>query len=100
VNRFLLALALLAGCNHAKPGDEIIGELADLMNEMCACKDTTCADAVSVKHAALQQRAQTIYKSMASFPKENVNRIVLLDKQLKRCRDATSNAPDLRREGP
>jgi len=88
VTRLALLLVVLAACGKdARPGDEIIARLADLTNEMCACKDRACADAVAVEHRALQDRARTVYRSLTNLPKENVNRIVLLNNQLERCRN-------------
>jgi hypothetical protein len=88
MRKLLLTLALLAACGKdGKPGDDLVRDLADLMNEMCACKDRPCADAVVAKKHKVEERARTVYKEIQNLPKENINKVVLLNNQLERCRE-------------
>jgi hypothetical protein len=88
MRRLLLGVALLAACgSEGKPGDDLVRDLADLMNEMCACKDRTCADAVVAKKQKVEERARAVYKEIQNLPKENINKIVLLNTQLERCHE-------------
>jgi hypothetical protein len=88
MKKWLLGLALVAACgSDGKPGDDLVRDLADLMNEMCACKDRACADAVVAKKRKVEERARTVYKEIQNLPKENINKVVLLNSQLERCRE-------------
>ena len=82
------ALVVLAACgSEGKPGDDLVRDLADLMNEMCACKDRACADAVVAKKKKVEERARAVYKEIKNLPKDNINRVVLLNNQLERCHE-------------
>ena len=45
----LLVMLGLVGCESCKKGDEALGALKKLKDEMCACTDKTCADKVMEK---------------------------------------------------
>jgi hypothetical protein len=88
MRRVLATLLLVAACgSDGKPGDDLVRDLADLMNEMCACKDRTCADVVVAKKQKVEERARAVYKEIQNLPKENINKIVLLNTQLERCHE-------------
>jgi hypothetical protein len=87
MKKLLLLVALAACGDDSKPGDELVRDMADLMNEMCACKDRPCADAVVAKKKKIEERARLVYKEIKNLPKENINRVVLLNNQLERCRE-------------
>jgi hypothetical protein len=61
--RFVILLALLAGCR-----DKGIGQLEALRDELCACKDAACGQAAMAKvpsvEVANSQRSQKIAREM------------------------------------
>jgi len=85
----ILCLLVLAACGkEKKPGEELIPELRAIKDEMCACKDAACADAVAAKHKELEERAERVYNKVSELPKDVINQLVPLDAELRSCRNA------------
>jgi hypothetical protein len=85
----LLAFVALAACGKdKKPGEELIPELRAIKDEMCACKDAPCAEAVAAKHKALEEKAERIYNKVSELPKDVINQLVPLDAELRSCQKA------------
>lgn len=81
-----LAFVAVAACGKdKKPGEELIPELRAIRDEMCACKDAPCAEAVAAKHKALEERAERVYHKVSELPKDVINQLVPLDAELRTC---------------
>ena len=81
-----LALLALTACGKdKKPGEELIPELAAIKDEMCACTDAACAEAVHTKHKELEERAERVYNKVSELPKDVINQLVPLDAELRAC---------------
>jgi hypothetical protein len=86
---FTLALVTLAACGKdKKPGEELIPELRAIKDEMCACKDAPCAEAVAAKHKSLEEKAERVYHKVSELPKDVINQLVPLDAELRSCQRA------------
>ena len=88
MKKLVLALAFvaLAACGKDKqPGEELIPQLRAIKDEMCACKDAACAEAVAVKHKELEERAERVYHKVSELPKDVINQLVPLDAELRTC---------------
>lgn len=83
----LLLLALAACGGERKPGEDMIAELTRLRDEMCACPDRACADDVDARRAELAASATRRYGELRTLPKEVVNRLVVIDQEMRACRD-------------
>jgi hypothetical protein len=83
---WLVAL-ILVGCGGApRPGEEMIGPMKALKDEMCACQNRECADRVKRKHDALEEEGAKKYGDTSSLPKDVLDQLVALDAQLRTCK--------------
>jgi hypothetical protein len=91
---WLLAL-ILAACGGAsqRPGEEMIGPMTALRDEMCACKDRECADRVKKKHDALEEEGRVKYGEVSALPKDVLDQLIALDAQLRACKSRHEPEP-------
>ena len=61
------ALSLALAACGGKPGEEFVGKLSKLKDEMCACKDKACAEKVSKEMSDWAEKAS---KTKASKEQE------------------------------
>jgi hypothetical protein len=85
-----LALAFVVGCGGK--GDELYGEAKKITDELCACKDEACADAVREKRSALKKKARETFAKKEDVPEDLMKKMNELDDKWRECRDKIREA--------
>jgi len=82
---FLAAMSLAAfGCRKNK-GGEAIAKLTELKDKMCACKDKTCSDKVSVEFSSWRQEQEKSDGDKPGTPGEEDTKMEEVIDQLSQC---------------
>jgi len=82
---FLAAMSLAAfGCRKNK-GGEAIAKLTEIKDKMCACKDKTCSDKVSVEFSSWREEQEKSDGDKPGTPGEEDPKMEEVTEQLSQC---------------
>lgn len=83
----MVFLFVACGGDFAKDGEKIA-------DEMCACKDSACADKVKEKWVALGKKAREEFKEKEDVPKDLMEKMDKIEKRYRDCRDKVKSGAE------